>query len=173
MRIITKLLSIYRHVFLSFERQARYAGVEMGTNNFIGSAFWSSEPYLIKIGSHCQITAGTHIHTHGGGNSVRAIYPLFDCFGKVVIGDYVYLGTGTQIMPGVTIGNNVLVAAGSIVTKSVPDNVVVGGNPARIICTIDEYIKKNEKYNLNSKDMNAVAKKEMLKTLSEEKFIKK
>ena len=108
-----------------------------------------------------------------GGNSVRAIYPLFDCFGKVVIGDYVYLGTGTQIMPGVTIGNNVLVAAGSIVTKSVPDNVVVGGNPARIICTIDEYIKKNEKYNLNSKDMNVVAKKEMLKTLSEEKFIRK
>ena len=52
--------------FWSFERQARYAEVEMGTNNFIGSAFWSSEPYLIKIGSHCQITAGTHIHTHGG-----------------------------------------------------------------------------------------------------------
>ena len=53
MRIITKLLSIYRHVFWSFERQARYAGVEMGTNNFIGSAFWSDysrHPYTYTWG---------------------------------------------------------------------------------------------------------------------------
>ena len=54
----------------------------------------------------------------GGGNSVRSIIPAFDCFGKVTIGDYVYLGTNVQVMPGVTIGNNILVAAGSIVTKS-------------------------------------------------------
>ena len=165
MRIFRKLKSVYKKTLWSFEKQARYAGVKIGKGNFISSAFWSSEPYLISIGNYCQITAGVRIHTHGGGNFVRSIIPAFDCFGKVSIGDYVYIGTGAQIMPGVTIGNNVLIAAGSIVTKSVPDNVVVGGNPARIICTIDEYIKKNEKYNLNSKDMNAVAKKEMLKTL--------
>lgn len=60
----------------------------------------------------------------GGGGAVRSKYPKFDTFGKVVIGDWVYIGTNALIMPGVTIGNNVLVAAGSVVTKSVPPGVV-------------------------------------------------
>ena len=109
----------------------------------------------------------------GGGNSIRAIIPSFDCFGKVTIGNYVYIGAGAQIMPGVTVGNNVLIAAGSIVTKSIPSNVVVGGNPARIICTIDEYIKKNKKYNLNSKGMSYEEKKTFLLQLPEDRFVKK
>ena len=46
MKIVAKLLSVYRRVFWSFEQQAKHAGVKMGTNNLIGSAFWSSEPYL-------------------------------------------------------------------------------------------------------------------------------
>ena len=72
-----------------------------------------------------------------------------------------------------TIGDNVLIAAGSVVTKSVPSNVVVGGNPARIVCTIDEYIERNLPYNLNSKGMNPEEKKQMLLQLPEDKFIKK
>ena len=172
MGIVSKLVSIHNR-FLSLEKQALKAGVKLGANNFIASKFWSTEPYLISIGSHCQITSGVHLHTHGGGNSVRSIIPTFDCFGKVTIGDYVYLGTNVQVMPGVTIGNNVLVAAGSIVTKSIPSNVVVGGNPARIICTIEEYIANNAKYNLNSKGMNPKEKEKLLKSLPENKFIKK
>ena len=65
-------------------------------------------------------------------------------------------------MPGVTIGDNVLVAAGSVVTKSVPSNVVVGGNPAKYICSIDEYIERNEQYNLNTKGMKMEEKKVLL-----------
>ena len=76
-------------------------------------------------------------------------------------------------MPGVTIGNHVLVAAGSVVTKSVPDNVVVGGNPAKILCTIDEYIERNMRYNLDSKGLSSVDKKKLLLSLPEEKFIRK
>lgn len=116
---------------------------------------------------------GTFAYSWGGGNSVRSIIPTFDCFGKVTIGDYVYLGTNVQVMPGVTIGNNVLVAAGSIVTKSIPDNAVAAGNPARIICTIEEYIANNAKYNLNSKGMNPKEKEALLKKLPDSKFIKK
>ena len=48
-------------------------------------------------------------------------------------------------MPGVTVGDNVLIAAGSIVTKSIPSNVVVAGNPARFICSIEDYIERNKK----------------------------
>jgi len=58
----------------------------------------------------------------------------------IVIGDNVFVGTGAIILPGVRIGNNIIVAAGSVVTKDVPDNIVVGGNPARKIKSIDEYI---------------------------------
>ena len=77
---------------------------------------------------------------------MRRWYPKFDTFGKVGIGDYVYIGNDAKIMPGVIIGDNVLIAAGSIVTKSIPSNVVVAGNPARYICSIEDYIELNNKY---------------------------
>ena len=65
--MLNKIKSIYRRLFWSLEKQARFVGVEIGNNNFVASSFWSSEPYLIKIGNHCQITAGVKIFTHGGG----------------------------------------------------------------------------------------------------------
>lgn len=167
-----KIISMLKDYFISSAR-ARKVGVIMGDDNSIGSIFWSSEPYLITIGSHCQITKGVRFFTHGGGAAVRHISPSFDCFGKVVLGDYVYVGNNSLIMPGVTIGDHVLIAAGSVVTKSVPSNVVVAGNPAKIICTIDDYLKKNEKYNLNSKKMSPEQKKKLLMNLPDDKFIVK
>ena len=73
---------------------------------------------------------------------------------------------------GVTIGNNVLIAAGSVVTKSVPDNVVIGGNPARIICTINEYLQRNLQYNTDTKGLQRVDKKKFLLNMPDSKFIK-
>lgn len=58
-------------------------------------------------------------------------------FGKVTIKENAWIGIGAIICPGVTIGRNAVVAAGAVVTKDVPDDVVVGGNPARIIKKID------------------------------------
>ncbi len=145
----------------------------MGEHNLIASKFWSTEPYLISIGNFCQLTEGTKIYTHGGALVARDKYPNFDFFGKVVLGDRVYVGAGSKIMPGVTIGNNVLIAAGSVVTKSIPSNVVVAGNPAKYICTIDQYIEKNLIYNLNTKSHSAKEKKEILMELPDVKFITK
>ena len=79
---------------------------------------------------------------------MRSRIPDFDVFGKVQIEDWAYIGAYSQIMPGVTIGEGAIVAAGSVVTKSVPPRTVVGGNPARYICTVDEYIQKNLEFNL-------------------------
>lgn len=76
-------------------------------------------------------------------------------------------------MPGVTIGRGALVAAGSIVTKSVPPNMVVAGNPAKIICSTKDYIEKNKDYNLNSYGLSFEDKRKMLKSLPDEKFIHK
>ena len=173
MNIWSMITSLYKTMFWSLEKQAIRAGVKVGKNNFIASRFWDSEPYLITVGNNCQITNGVKFYTHGGGGSVRKTYPKFDTFGKIKIGDYVYIGSGAKIMPGVTIGDNVIVAAGSIVTKSIPSNVVVGGNPAKYICTIEDYIERNMKYNLDSKGLSGKIKEELLKSLQEEKFIKK
>lgn len=159
---------------LSPELYARNIGVNIGKNNFIPDKnCWSSEPYLITIGNHCQITMGVRLFTHGGGNTVRKTNPNFDVFGKIVVGDWVYIGTNSLIMPGVTIGDGALIAAGSVVTKSVPPGVVVGGNPARIISTIEDYIKKNERFNLNSKKLSPEKKRSLLRSVSADKFIQK
>lgn len=104
---------------------------------------------------------------------MRRTHPDFDCFGKVKIGDYVYIGTNALIMPGVTIGDNSLIAAGSVVTKSVPSGTVVAGNPARIICTVEEYYERNKKWDIHSKGMNNKDKKNLILSLPEDKFIKK
>ena len=74
-------------------------------------------------------------------------------------------------MPGVTIGEGSLIAAGSVVTKSIPPNEVWGGNPARFLCTIEEYLIRNLPYNLDSKSMNPQEKKEFLLSLPNSKFI--
>ena len=166
-------MSAYRKFFLSLEKQARYAGVTVGKGNFIASRFWSTEPYLICVGDYCQITGGVKVFTHGGGNSIRSKYPNFDTFGKVRIGNYVYIGNNSLIMPGVTIGNNVLVAAGSVVTKSIPDNTVVGGNPAHYISTTEEYLNRNLRHNTNSKGLSRREKKKLLQEMDENIFVKK
>lgn len=108
-----------------------------------------------------------------GGNFIRKKVPDFDMFGKVVIGNWVYIGTGAQIMPGVIIEDNVLVAAGSIVTKSVPSGVIVAGNPAKIIGYTSDYIQRNLKYNVHSKMMNPKEKKKFLLSLDESSFVSK
>ena len=104
---------------------------------------------------------------------MRHIDPTFDTFGKVVIGDYVYIGAEALIMPGVTIGDHALIAAGSVVTKSVPSGIVVAGNPARPICTIEEFYARNKKYNVKTKGVPTVEKKRILLGLPESMFIKK
>lgn len=66
-----------------------------------------------------------------------------------------------MILPGVTIGCNVIVGAGSVVTKSVSAGAIVAGNPARIIGNIDEYEKKALPYNLNTHGLSCHSKKKI------------
>ena len=68
----------------------------------------------MTIGNNVQVTNDVSIHTHGGGNCIRKDHPDFDTFGKVIIEDWAYIGSFSQIMPGVTIGEGALVAAGSV-----------------------------------------------------------
>lgn len=166
-------LSDFYWRFQNPEKQARHYGVTIGENCLIATRRWSSEPYLITIGNHVQVTEDVWFHTHGGGNTIRFEVPDYDSFGKITIQDWAYIGSGSHILPGVTIGEGALVAAGSIVTKSVPPHTVVGGNPATVICTVEEYKKKNLKYNTKTYGMSAEEKKKVLFSLPEDMFIRK
>ena len=152
-KIIKKILFPKYHnndAYISFLRNG---GAQIGERTFFYDIMShpvdeTSLPF-ISIGSDCRITAGAYILGHDYSYAVlRKTHHRMLC--KTVgtsIGNNVFLGMRSIIMPGTTIGNNVIVAAGAVVTGFVPDNVVVAGNPARILCTLDEYYTKlNEKF---------------------------
>ena len=92
----------------------------------------------IRIGENCLIAPGVHIYTATHPLSTKERISGAEYGKPVSIGDNVWIGGRAVINPGVTIGNNVVVASGAVVTKNVPNNVVIGGNPARIIKQIEE-----------------------------------
>lgn len=160
-------------MFSSKAGYARHIGVTIGKNCLIDTYNWPTEPYLITIGDNVQITGGVSFYTHGGGQVVREKHPDFDIFGKIKVEDWAYVGAHSHIMPGVTIGEGALVAAGSVVTKSVSPRTVVGGNPARFICTIDEYYEHNKKYDMHTKGKGPLAKRSFLLSQPDEAFVTK
>lgn len=122
-------------------------GVNIGQNcSFIGKNInVSSEPYLIKIGNNVRVSFEVAFLTHDGGTFVlRKKIPDVCIYGPIIVGDNTFIGARSIIMPNVTIGNNCIIGAASVVTKNIPDNEVWAGIPAKKICTIDEYKKKNK-----------------------------
>ncbi|GEB76840.1 maltose acetyltransferase domain-containing protein [Sporolactobacillus inulinus] len=117
---------------------------DYGYNIHVGEHFYANFDCLfldicpIHIGDHCMFGPGVHIYT--AAHPLNAALRISGVeFGKpVTIGNNVWIGGRAVINPGVTIGNNVVIGSGSVVTKDVPDNVAIGGNPARIIKTIEE-----------------------------------
>jgi len=108
----------------------------------IGFPEFGSEPYLISIGSHVTISSGVKFLTHDGGTFVfrdQAPYKRVIKYGRITIHENCFIGARAIILPGVEIGPNSVVAAGAVVTKTVPPNSVVGGNPAQVIKTVTEY----------------------------------
>lgn len=155
-------------------RWARNLGVSVGSCTTISSTVsFPSEPYLVSIGSNCQLTDGVSIYTHGGGQPVRRYIEDFDCFGKVSIGNWCYIGAHSIILPGVSIGDGCIVAAGSVITKSVPCNSVVAGNPAKVICSVDDYLKRNQKFNTHTKGLSYEDKKHKLMQMPDDAFLSK
>ena len=90
-----------------------------------------------KIGNACIInTKATLDHESVLGDGVHLAPGVTIC-GEVKIGDFSFIATGATIMPNINVGKNSIVGSGSLVTKDVPDNVLVYGNPAKIIREID------------------------------------
>ena len=103
--------------------------------------------WLIEIGNRVTLAPRVHILAHDASTKRMLGYTLI---GKVIIGDDVFIGAGSIVLPNVTIGNKVIVGAGSVVKHSIPDNSVAVGNPAKVICTYDEYKRKREQQLANT-----------------------
>ncbi len=133
-----------------YERWLRENGVVIGKNlrlfNHRSIRFDTTSLGLIRIGDNVSITADVSILTHDFCSSVfRQKYHDFVAGrSHVIIGNNVYIGQKAIILRGVTIGDNVIVAAGAIVTKDVPSDSVVAGVPARVICSLEEYYRKRK-----------------------------
>ncbi len=118
---------------------------DYGKNIYVGENFYANYNCVfldvceIRIGKNCFMApqVGLYAATH-------PLDPVDRCekgleYGKpITIGDNCWIGGHATINPGVTLGNNVVVASGAVVTKSFGDNVVIGGNPARVIKEIKE-----------------------------------
>lgn len=125
-------------------RYARYLGVQLGENvHFYGMkpGMFSTEPWLITIGDNTHITSGCQFITHDGGTLIlRKHEPSLEITAPIKIGKNVYIGMNSMILPGVSIGDNVIVGAGSVVTKNLEPDAVYAGVPARRVKTLSEYL---------------------------------
>jgi len=120
----------------------RGMGVRVGDRCRIYAANFGGEPWLISIGNHVCIANDVTFVNHNLTWPFQDKYESLTAFGKIEILDNCQIGVGAILLPGVTIGPNAIVGAGSVVTKDVPANTVVAGNPAHVICTMDEYEQK-------------------------------
>ena len=115
---------------------------DYGYNIFLGKSFYANFDCVmldvcpIHIGDNCMLAPGVHIYT--ATHPVDAAERISGIeYGKpVTIGHNVWIGGRAVINPGVTIGDNAVIASGAVVVTDVPPNVVVGGNPAQIIKTL-------------------------------------
>lgn len=122
---------------------ARKLGVSIGKDCRIYTRQFGSEPFLITIGNRVTVTAGVQFITHDGSTwLIRDAKGRRYRFAPISIGDDVFVGVNSIILPGVRIGSRCIIGAGSVVTRSVPDGSVAVGVPARVIGTFDQFEAK-------------------------------
>ncbi len=153
---ILKLIYKHKATSATYVKYLKSIGVECGENITIfvphNTTIDVLNPHLLKIGNNVAITGPASILTHdysvfvanqlGGGR-------LFGKQKQVIIGDNVFIGWGGVILPGTIVGNNTIIGAYAVVSGKLDSNSVYAGNPARRICSIEEYIQKRENNQLD------------------------
>lgn len=151
MNIIIKIKLKFFPKLISSNEYIKYlkkCGIKIGTNSYFFSPSNTEidiqRPFALDIGNYCKISSGVKVICHDYSRSVISNYNgrvIGECL-KTKIGNNVFIGMNSIILMGSNIGNNVIIGAGSIVKGTFPNNCVIAGNPARIICTLEEYINK-------------------------------
>lgn len=116
-------------------------GMKVGSNCSIqpGLVVDVSHCWLIEIGDNVVIAPQVYLLAH---DTSTKKYTGYTRIGRITIERNVFIGVRTVIMPGVTIGENAIIGSNSVVTKTIPKNVVAAGNPAKIVCSVEEYRAK-------------------------------
>lgn len=116
-------------------------GMKIGKNfsRQSGTKFDPSNCWLIEIGDNVRMANRVQILAH---DFSPMHYTGYARFGKVIIGNRVWIGANTTVLMNVRIGDDVIIGANSLVNKDIPSGVVVGGVPARVICSTEEYRQK-------------------------------
>lgn len=121
-------------------------GMKVGKNvQFIDKQNFGSEPFLIEIGDYTKLTNGVTFINHDGAAHVIQNFEEYKHirnFGRIKIGKNCFIGLNSIILPNVEIGDNCIIGANSVVSKSLESNGVYAGNPAKFICSIEEYAQK-------------------------------
>ncbi|OEF26819.1 sugar O-acetyltransferase [Vibrio rumoiensis] len=136
--ILSKLLNNYQgtHIEPPFI-------CDMGKNFTIGKGGFIN--YGLTVLDIAPVTIGDHVLIAPNVQLCAASHPIllreriepFACGNPITIGDCVWIGAGTIVLGGVTIGSHSVIGAGSVVTKDIPDNVIAVGNPCKVLKTID------------------------------------
>ena len=151
-------------------------GLKIGTNfaKENGVIIDPSHCWLIEIGDNVTLAPRVHILAHDASTK---FYLGYAKIGKVTIGNNVFIGAGTTILPNVRIGDNVIVGANSTVTKSLENGFVYAGCPVKKICSIEQFIDKNkhlmktvpcygDEYTIRKK-VDDIKKRQMLEELND------
>lgn len=137
--LLKKIKNLLIINFKGKEYFARQKGAKIGENCSIRTKYFGTEPWLIEIGNNVTLAADVKLITHDGSGS---LFGRRFRYRKIIIGNNVFIGMNSIVLLGVEIGDNVVVGAGSVLTKSIPSNSVVAGNPAKIIMDYDSYVTK-------------------------------
>ncbi|MBO5136222.1 MAG: acyltransferase [Clostridia bacterium] len=158
-------------------------GLKVGKNflRLHGVILDPSHCWLITIGDNVTMAPNVHILAHDASTCYELGYAKI---GRVNIGNNVFIGASTIVLPDVTIGDRVIIGAGAVVSKNLESDGVYAGNPAKRIMSYNEYIQKQEnifknsrvygeEYTLRNKNMTMEQKEEMYYALENSKgFVK-
>lgn len=159
-KFVNKIVKIHFYIIWDGQKRARYLKKKnilkgIGNNCLFQSRVFPMDPKLLLIHDNVTIAANVTFCTH---DAIRHVlmhkynkkFPIYS--GCIEVMDNVFIGIGSIIMSNVRIGENSIIAAGSVVTKDVPSNSIVAGVPARIIGNFDDLVQKRQNNDINSSD---------------------
>lgn len=142
-RIVEELLGKSEKAFINPPFYCDYGShIEVGKNFFANYNCTIIDVAKVRIGDNCQFAPNVAIYTAGHPVHPVSRNSLYEYGVEVTIGDNVWIGGNTVVLPGVQIGSNTVIGAGSVVTKDIPEWVVAGGNPCKVIRKITEADRK-------------------------------
>lgn len=140
----------------------RRAGMSIGDGCNICCNIMNTEPYLITIGNNVTVSGDVKFTTHDNSIS-KVLVDKTDICGPIKIGNNCFIGQGAMILLGVTLADDIIVAAGSVVTKSFNESrIIIAGNPARKIGTWDTFADKYKDSAVNLTGLSSEGRKEIV-----------